>query len=385
MDKCDVAVVGCGPTGSLASLKAVKKGVEVIVFEEHKVIGEPDHCAGLVSVSGLKRLGLNVPKECILNKVYGARFISSSGIDFTVRRSNPQAVVLDRRAFDRWLASLSHDAGAHIVLGERVASFKVEREEAIISLRSGKEVACKVLIDAEGCKGKIARFVGLSRPTGRIPAVQFELSGVDVDTDFVELHFSRTIAPGFFAWVIPTESGVRVGLGATSQPKKRLALFIKRRGFSNAKIIRKMAGTIITGGPVRQTYTDRVVTVGDAAGQVKQTTGGGIVMGGLCAKMAGQIVADMLLREDMGKQLVEYQRAWRSTLGKEFFYMGLVRKCLSKISDKGLDKIFRSIREEGGVEILEQYGDMDFEAKALKKLLFNPKILLAAFIAFMVK
>jgi len=374
--KGDVVVVGCGPAGSLASLEAAKKGLEVLVLEEHNVVGEPDHCAGLVSVSGLKRLGLKVPGECILNKVYGARFISPSGVEFTVRRGTPQALVLDRRAFDRWLASLAHDAGASIILGEKATSLKVEASEVAVTVRSGWEARGKVVIDAEGCRGKIAKLAGLPRPRERIPAVQYELAGADVDRDFVELHFSRTFAPGFFAWVIPTENGARVGLGAVSQPGKRLAAFIRKRGLSDAKIIRKMAGTIITGGPVKRTYTSHIVTVGDVAGQVKQTTGGGVVMGGLCAKMAGQIVADAVLKGDVSRQLVKYQQSWRKFLGREFFYMGLARKVLNKISDKGLNGAFMAIREHGGSEILERYGDMDFEATALKKLLSSPRTLL---------
>jgi len=375
--RSDVIVVGCGPAGSLASLEAARKGVEVLVLEEHKVVGEPDHCAGLVSVSGLKKLGLRVPEECVLNEVYGARFFSPSGIDFTVRRGTPQAFVLDRRAFDKWLASLAHDSGAHIVLGERATSLRVKAGEATVTVKGEWEARGKVVVDAEGCRGKIARLAGLPRPGRRVPAVQYEVTGVDVDRDFVELHFERALAPGFFAWVIPTKDGARIGLGAISQPRKRLEAFMRKRGFSCARIIRRTAGTIITGGPVRRTYASHVVTVGDAAGQVKQTTGGGVVVGGLCAKIAGQVVADAILRDDVSR-LVKYQQLWKKILGKEFFYMGLARKFLDKISDRGLDGLFRAIREQGGVEILESYGDMDFEAVALKKLLASPRTLLTA-------
>ncbi|MBS7288009.1 MAG: NAD(P)/FAD-dependent oxidoreductase [Candidatus Freyarchaeota archaeon] len=382
--KSDVVVVGCGPAGSLASLEAARKGVEVLILEEHKAVGEPDHCAGLVSISGLKRLDLRVPEECVLNRVYGARFFSPSGVTFTVRRRTAQAVVLDRRRFDRWLASLAHDAGAHVILGEKVDFFMARPEEAVVAVKGGEEVRGEVVVDAEGCRGRVARLAGLPRPVGRLPAVQFELAGVDGDEDFVELHFGSTFAPGFFAWVIPIENGVRVGLGAYSRPGERLKAFIKRRGLSDCKVIRKITGVIITGGPVKRTYASRIITVGDAAGQVKPTTGGGVVTGGICARVAGRVVAEAILEGKVGKPLRAYERTWRGILGREFFFMGLARKFLNKVSDRGLDVAFSAIREHGGTEVLETYGDMDFESEALKRLLVNPYILLRSILHLIV-
>ncbi|MEM1884804.1 MAG: NAD(P)/FAD-dependent oxidoreductase, partial [Candidatus Jordarchaeales archaeon] len=302
--RCDVVVVGCGPAGSLASLEAAGRGVRVLVLEEHGTIGEPDHCAGLVSVNGLKALGLKVPEECVLNEVYGARFVSPSGEEVIVRRREPQAVVLDRRAFDKWLASIAQDVGVQIMLGRRVTAVSVGRRGAVVSAGGGFEVCCEVVVDAEGCRGRIARAAGLPRPRGRIPAVQYELSGVCVDEELVELHFGSDLAPGFFAWVIPVEGGVRVGLGAYSRPGERLRRFIKRRGFSGARVVRRMAGVIITGGPVGRTCSGRLLVVGDAAGQVKPTTGGGVVTGGICSKIAGRVAAEAVLLEgDVNKAL----------------------------------------------------------------------------------
>nr|HDO80659.1 NAD(P)/FAD-dependent oxidoreductase [Candidatus Bathyarchaeota archaeon] len=379
----DVAVVGCGPAGSLAALESSIRGLNVIVLEEHGKVGEPDHCAGLVSVTGLKRLGLRVPEECVLNRVYGARFYSPSGVSFSVSRRSVQALVIDRRMFDRWLASLAQSAGAHLTLKRKVTSFVRSLDGVHVHVKGGGEEKCKLLIDAEGCRARLAKMAGLPPRRGRRPAVRFEVRGVDVDPDFVELHFGGRLAPGFFAWVIPTDEGARVGLAARSHPRKRLAKFLSTR-FPRAKVSRTVAGVVLTNGPVKRTFTDRFMAVGDAAGQVKPTTGGGVVTGGICSRIAGQVASEALQEERFSSGFLKrYQQRWEKILGKEFSYMKLARRVLNRLSDHALDSLFKALIEHGGTETMEAYGDMDFESAAIKKLIANPKILVKLALALL--
>ena len=99
----DVAIIGGGPASAFAAIEILKAHKNVEIFEEHKEIGVPVNCAGLISVSGFEKLGIQVPKDCIQHKVKGSRFYSPSGHTFEVKRKKIQALVIDRAQFDKFL------------------------------------------------------------------------------------------------------------------------------------------------------------------------------------------------------------------------------------------------------------------------------------------
>ena len=88
-EKADIIVVGGGPCGSFSAFAASRLGADVLVCEEHREIGVPKHCAGHLSINGLKRLGLSLPHAVIENEIKGAIFYSPSGKEFTIRRASP--------------------------------------------------------------------------------------------------------------------------------------------------------------------------------------------------------------------------------------------------------------------------------------------------------
>ena len=103
----DAIIVGGGPAGLLAASKIAENGHSVRVLEEHPEIGKPDHCAGLLSSSGLKSLGLKPPDEVVQNTVSGARIYAPSGHSILVERGQREALVIDRRGFDKGLTLTS--------------------------------------------------------------------------------------------------------------------------------------------------------------------------------------------------------------------------------------------------------------------------------------
>jgi len=365
----DVAVVGGGPSGLLAAGEAARHGVEAVVFEEHRQIGLPVHCAGLLSISGLRRLGLPAEGVFVQNRVRGAIFYSPSGLSFAVERPHPVACVVDRALFDQELADRAADRGADIRLNMRVDRVKPLNGRALIYSRGFKAEA-SVVIDAEGLRSRIVKQLGLKTLNweGVLPAAQVELRGVEVHEDFVEVHVGSAVAPGFFAWVIPLGgSWARVGLACRAfSPVKLLKLFVRRRfgvGFSG----RCGAGCVLTCGPIPKTHTGGVLIVGDAAGQVKPTTGGGVVTGGLCGLIAGETAAESVLKEDC-TLLAEYERRWRKALGSQFRWMKTARKILNSTPDNVIDEVFRHVLQSGINEELSRVGDMDFQASAIGRL-----------------
>lgn len=357
--------------------------MSVAVFEEHSTIGLPEHCAGLISVSGLRRLNINIPRECILNRVNSAIFYSPSGTCFSVSRKKPQAYVFNRPLLDQYLASEAQKENVELFRNSKVLAVKMgEKRSLKIFHRKETVFETKVIIDAEGIRGKFVRNVGLTPVSkGVIPGVQFEVNNVEVNPHQVEMFFGNKVAPGFFAWIIPTgENTARVGVGARRQALQYLKKFIKNhpiasKRLSKAIIVKKFGGAITLSGPIPRTYTDGFLVIGDAAGQVKPTTGGGVIMGGLCAQIAGEVAAKAVIDNNVdSKSLAIYQKKCRRLLSREFSSMLLVRRILNRMSDNNLDKLFNILIKNDFTRDIEEIGDMDFESAVIRKLILKPKL-----------
>ena len=309
--------------------------------------------------------------DFVQNKVKGAHFFSPSGLSFTVERADDVACVVDRSLLDRFLARQATDAGVEIRLQSKVQHVR-RRDERIIVEGAWGSLEAGVVVDAEGVASRLVKEMGLTplEPEGVLPALQFELSDVNLDPAHVEMHLGERIASNFFAWVIPlSDNRARVGLACRGDdPRERLEGFTKRR-FSLSTRVSVSSGLVITCGPIPKTFSDNFLVIGDAAGQVKSTTGGGVILGSICASMAGEVAAEAVKRGIFSSDFLgEYERRWRERLGKEFRVARLARRVLNRLSDKTVDKIFRIIFEKGLQGELSARGDMDFQASLLSAL-----------------
>ncbi len=391
--RCDIIVTGAGPAGLIAAQEAASRHCEVIVFEEHHVVGEPDHCAGLLSTTGLKRLGLSPNADVIQHRVSGARIYAPSCHSILIERGRREAFVVDRRRFDRWLADRATDCGTRIETDVPVQNILRDRERVTgVTLRhSGREIMAQVVIDAEGFRCQLSRAAGLPvvRREARLPAYQFEMSNTDVDEDIVEMFYGQSVAPGFFAWIIPLgDRRARVGMASTNKTRERLQAAVRhhpvmKKRLATARIERGLGGVVIVGLPIKRTYTAGMLVVGDAAGMVKPTTGGGVIVGGIAARIAGQIAARAVIERDSSeKSLREYQRRWQAQLMKDLRIMYLVQRVLGALPDKGLDSLISDIDRFGLIETVRRRGDMDMQGRVIIDLLKRPTSLIAGLSAF---
>jgi digeranylgeranylglycerophospholipid reductase len=381
----DAIVVGAGPAGVLAATKIAEDGHSVIVLEEHEKVGEPDHCAGLLSASGLKALKLQPPKEVIQNTVAGARIHSPSGHSIFIERGRREAFVIDRRRFDSWLAERATDLGVKIVTSSRVKEISHSKRGTQTVKTNKQSLQSKVVVIAEGVRSVLAKSVGF--PTipkrSRFPAYQYEIKGIEIEGDLVEMFYGRQLAPGFFAWIIPLgERMARVGLAARTKSKIRLDSALLHHSIigerlKDGKKIRSMGGTVIVGQPTQKLSTDGMVIVGDTAGMVKATTGGGVIIGGLTAKIAGETINDALQANDTSRQMLSrYDKTCRSRYYQELKTMFYTQKVLASLTDKGIDSVVRDADDLGLLNIIRKEGDMDLQGQVIRKLIANPRTFL---------
>ncbi len=381
----DAIITGAGPAGILAGTKIAEDGHSVLVLEEHKRIGEPDHCAGLLSSSGLESLNLKPPDEAIQNTVAGARIHAPSGHSIFVERGKREAFVVDRRKFDSWLAEKASDKGVEIITESKVMKVTHSKKGTQTVKTSSQSLQSEVVVIAEGVRAVLSKNVGFSTISkrSRLPAYQYEVKGVDIEEDLVEMFYGRRLAPGFFAWIIPLGDGrARVGLASRSKSKIRLesALLhhpIISKRLKKAEKIRGMGGPVIVGQPKSRISTDGVVIVGDTAGMVKATTGGGVIIGGLTARLAGKTISEALEESDTSRKVLSrYDQRCKSLYHRELQTMYFAQKALTSLSDKGLDSVVRDANDMGLLNIIRKEGDMDLQGQVIRKLIASPRTFL---------
>jgi len=390
-EKTDIIVVGGGPCGSFSAFTAARLGAEVSVFEEHREIGVPKHCTGHLSIAGLKRLGLRLPHGIIENEFKGAIFHSPSGKKFVIRRSSPVTCVVNRELFDKYISNLAMKSGVRYFLESRVKSFLFDSSfvagVAFRKGRVGKSLASSVVIDAEGCSSTLLKKTGLKTLSGSmvVNAIQAEVDRADeMDLDTVEVYLGRKYAPGFFAWIIPKrDTSAKVGLATrTGNPIEYLHRFMRKHPVASKKLGRSditnfSVHPIPLGGPIPKTYSNGILVAGDAASQVKPTTGGGVIVGLSCSKIAGEIACEAVKKNDFSEILLSrYQFRWKELIGFDLAVMRQTRKLLNRLSDRKIDKIIDLCGKLGVDNVLEEAGDLDFQGRSLIRMIKHPTALI---------
>ena len=352
----DVLIVGGGPAGLVAAERLAGRGVNVLLCEEHPTIGDPVHCTGILAAESFEEF--NLPRDATLNALASARFVSPSGVTVTYSTPSPLATVIDRPAFDRALAERAAGAGAALRTGARVSSVEVD-PAGVRALVGARRVRARLLVLACGANYALGRRLGLGLPQAYLHTAQRELRATREPE--LELRFGRGVAPNGFAWAVPVTRGadlyVRVGVMASTDV---LACY--------ARMLAHVAGrwgVIDDGAPPRQkllplgtiarTYGDRLLVVGDAAGLVKPTTGGGIYYSILSGALAAEIGGDALEHDHLdAATLAAYEQAWRDLLADEFDAQHALRSVASRLSDDDIDELFDLARTDGIMPIVRK-------------------------------
>ncbi len=361
MPHYDVIVAGGSVSGLLAAREAAAAGLSVAVLEEDSEIGTPVHCGGLVSIAGIRNMGLVPDASAVENtKIARAKILSPSN-GFEISAENQKVMVLDRRAFDKQIAFQAQKLGTEIKVKFAMRSFSKDGSGYSVKTSEG-DLVCDYFVDARGVASIIAR-----NREGVLQSAQYEVYAPWIERDTIEVAFDSQRYPGFFAWIIPTAQGSgKVGVaGRGINAASALQSYIDGKG--KHSVVRKVYAPIWVNGPTENFVSDKTIIVGDAAGQSKPTTAGGIYTCGMGGVLAGRAVAEAAMTND-DSLLTGYEKNWRSMFGAEFEKMLLARKLLERLDNKAIDELFSALSPEK-LEEASTSGDFDFHSAALAKIL----------------
>jgi len=319
-------IVGSGIVGCFLGTKL---GNTEIWEKDSKLIEKP--CSGLLSKSGIKSINLNID-NCVLNEVKGA-IIHSPNFKFKVEKPHNVAYVLDRLQLQKNLAQDAKNSGCKI-------KYKNKWD--------GQQD--KYIIGSDGALSQVARSEKTERKY--IHTYQIETK-YKTDQDYVHLFFNKN-SKDFFSWVIPVnEKTARIGLGTSEWNAK--AYFEDQ--FPNLKS-KKQQGGLIPIFDNKKTIFGNKVLVGDAAAQVKATTGGGIIFGCKCA----EVLKKAIDKEDLNY----YEKNWRKKCEFDLKMHLKIRKFLSKVD---YDLLFLDLLKNNIPKLISKHGDMDHPREMMTKIL----------------
>ncbi|OGF65053.1 MAG: hypothetical protein A2Y62_16625 [Candidatus Fischerbacteria bacterium RBG_13_37_8] len=409
----DVTIIGGGSSGLHAARKLSAEGLNVLVLEKKKNIGKHIICTGIVGVQAFEEFELS--KDSIMTEIRDIKMFSPQQKFVTFKHRGPLAYVVNREMFNKYLELRALGSGACINEGFHVTDIVRENDHLIVDAfdaeKGNARFYARMIILATGVEVNLNKSLALGQPKHYLHGVQAELPMKNIDTTLV--YVGNDIAPGAFAWVVPLHNIIadpfkkgesdfkdtivlaRVGLMTDNNPRDAFKKFLERL-ISENKLINREGAKYITGkdskqdelfidnfiaqnkvqckaiaqGLVSKTYADRAIAVGEAAGQVKTTTGGGIYFGLICADIAAKVITEAFKNNDLSaKALSHYEKLWKKALRKEIQIGYYARKISGKFSDSQIEKIFHIAQTDGIMPLVDEKANFDWHSSLIVSLI----------------
>lgn len=349
----DVIVVGAGPAGVPAAIKAAEKGVKTLLIERNETIMAKKPCGEATSMGTFKDLGIDPKPYIVLHKVI-PRVVAPNGKYFDIDVAETYSI--NKTMYLQELALKAAEMGAHIRVREPVTA--VSRDGDVMKVKTKNGVyRCRVVIGADGYHSIVAKSMGVRERSEPIPTVIYLMANVRLeDPDIAYFYLGSEVAPKGYAWIFPKSDKVaEVGIGVRGgNAKDYLDKFVKmhRDELGDAQVIDYRGAPVPIGGLISKPYGDGYILVGDAAGTVMPLTGAGMHPSGVAGLVAGETAAEAVLSGDtsekaLGRWVEKYEDPWGKKIRRSLKAM----RFLENLSDDDLNKLADVLNPDDIVKI----------------------------------
>ena len=371
MIQVDALIVGAGPVGGYLAKRLANRGKSVLMVEEHAQIGRPFQCAGLVNPGSMAKVGL---EKLAQTRIWGARIHGPEGTLVEIGSSDrTRTWSVCRKLFDEAVVNMAISSGAGLMLNSRPVETRVlgDRVETTIESDSGTiQVSSRVLLGADGAHSWTRRYHRMGRVREMMIGFQIDVTGYAHSEGKLDMYTGRTVAPGFFAWAIPTGTTTRIGTfsrpdlleGRSSEDTLNSLLnhHLWRERFSGCSEVGRYCGPV-PAKPVRRPSRGRVMLFGDAAGLCKPTTGGGIGPGfdhvdALVGHISEVIESDEINEKSSDKICID---AIKPIAKKHDRARALRDAFLTSTTDEELEAIFKVWAKPEVIALIQKYGEIE--------------------------
>jgi digeranylgeranylglycerophospholipid reductase len=357
-------VIGAGPAGTTAARFAAANGLTVLLVDKKQELGAPIQCSGAVSANALEQVNIHPDTEFVHEAIYGFSIYNTKGektvIDYreikpgeygTKEGTKPLGYVVDRRRFDRYLATQAERAGADIWLKTEATGYRALEDNTcevdLCNFNKPITVKAKVVVGADGVQSQVGKWAGIKthiKLSELASCLQFVVDGVETE-GLLEIVTGHEWAPGGYAWVFPKGYGyAEIGLGitrtmCTENAQAYLGKFIKqsffKERFKHCRILEIQGGGVPLAAPLKIQYADNLVLIGDAARHVNAITGGGIHTALSSGKIAGEFLSGLIKNKIPAtkENLEGCQDQWLKEMGNSMWKLYRVKRKIFGIAD----------------------------------------------------
>ena len=315
--------------------------------------------------------------DTVVEDVDGALIHGPSGTLVPVgRQGELRTYVVCRKRFDQTVVQQGLEAGADLILESQPTSADVVEDGVVIDIVNQRTqetmtLRAKLLIGCDGAHSWVRRRFKMGHPKEMMIGFQTEVIGYEGQDGWLEMYSGSSIAPGFFAWVIPSGNGThRIGLWSKADLLDGRTVLdcyndllehpLWKDRFENITETARYCGPVPS-GMIRRPFKDRVLVIGDAAGMAKPTTGGGLGPGfKQISSIADKLVKHVNLNQLSEKDLKSVTKSSWPKMKKEQDRARALRDLLvSTRTDEELDEHFANFAKPEVISLINEIGDIE--------------------------
>lgn len=373
----DTIIIGGGPSGLQTAHFLADSNLKVALFEKDPSIGMEVVCSGVISREAFARFDL--PRGSIKGRLKEAELYSPSNRNIHYTHPEESVVVVDRHQFDNALAERAKKSGAELFLDSKVISISNHENFVECEIRTGKTsrtYRAKTAVIATGVSFNLQESLGMGRPKKILKGIQVEIEVEDIEK--LKMFWGNQYSRGFFGWVIPLEdSRARIGVMTEKNPMEGLENILKHLGLEENLFAGKynIQRRGISFGRIKNPVSERILAVGEAAGLVKTTTGGGIYYGLISSEIASGVIKKALTEKVFHPGLLRsYEKQLKNEFSKELKFGEFFHSFYSDLSDNEINQLFDAAKKDDLLSYISQNGKFDWHKEAVINILKSPNL-----------